>query len=226
MEERISVALDGPSGAGKSTIARAIARRFCFVYVDTGAIYRTVGLAAWRRGVPPRDRERVASMLPELDIALRHGTDGLQRMYLNGEDVTEQIRQPEISLYASDVSAIPAVRAFLMDMQRDMARRYDVVMDGRDIGTVVLPSAGLKVFLTAAPEVRAERRFRELREKGTGVTLEEVFRDIQYRDENDSSRSAAPLRPAEDAVILDTSALDFQASCEAVARLVEEKFGL
>ncbi len=226
MEERISVALDGPSGAGKSTIARAIARRFGFVYVDTGAIYRTVGLAAWRRGVPPRDRERVASMLPELDIALRHGTDGLQRMYLNGEDVTEQIRQPEISLYASDVSAIPAVRAFLMDMQRDMARRYDVVMDGRDIGTVVLPSAGLKVFLTAAPEVRAERRFRELREKGTGVTLEEVFRDIQYRDENDSSRSAAPLRPAEDAVILDTSALDFQASCEAVARLVEEKFGL
>lgn len=165
-------------------------------------------------------------MLPELDIALRHGTDGLQRMYLNGEDVTEQIRQPETSLYASDVSAIPAVRAFLMDMQRDMARRYDVVMDGRDIGTVVLPSAGLKVFLTAAPEVRAERRFRELREKGTGVTLEEVFRDIQYRDENDSSRSAAPLRPAEDAVILDTSALDFQASCEAVARLVEEKFGL
>ena len=226
MEERISVALDGPSGAGKSTIARAIARRFGFVYVDTGAIYRTVGLAAWRRGVPPRDRERVASMLPELDIALRHGTDGLQRMYLNGEDVTEQIRQPEISLYASDVSAIPAVRAFLMDMQRDMARRYDVVMDGRDIGTVVLPSAGLKVFLTAAPEVRAERRFRELREKGTGVTLEEVFRDIQYRDENDSNRSAAPLRPAEDAVILDTSALDFQASCEAVARLVEEKFGL
>ena len=166
-----SIAVDGPSGAGKSTLAKLLARRLGFLYVDTGAIYRTVGLRAYRAGVDPEDEAAVTALLDGLDIGLQYGADGLQHMYLNGEDVTDAIRQHVISRYTSGVSAIPAVRAFLLERQRDMAREHDVIMDGRDIGTVVLPDATVKIFLTAAPEVRAMRRFRELEQRGTSQPL-------------------------------------------------------
>ena len=165
-------------------------------------------------------------MLPELHIELRHGGDGAQRMFLDGEDVSDAIRMPEISIYASDVSAIPEVRAYLMEMQRSFARTQNVIMDGRDIGTVVLPDAGLKIFLTASVEARAKRRQLELEKKGKNLPFEEVLRDMEYRDKNDSSRAAAPLRPAEDAVHLDTTELDFAGSCAAVESLIRERFGL
>lgn len=165
-------------------------------------------------------------MLPELHIELRHGPDGLQRMFLDGEDVSDAIRMPEISIYASDVSAVPEVRAFLMEMQRSFARTQNVIMDGRDIGTVVLPDAGLKIFLTASVEARAKRRQLELEKKGKSLPFEEVLRDMEYRDKNDSSRAAAPLRPAEDAVRLDTTQLDFDESCAAVESLIRERFAL
>lgn len=217
-----SVAIDGPSGAGKSTIAKAVAQRFGFIYVDTGAIYRTVGLAVRRAQIDPQDAAAVVSLLPSLNILLRHGDDGLQHMYLNGEDVTASIRTPEISMYASRVSAIAQVREFLMEMQRSMARETSVIMDGRDIGTVVLPQAGLKIFLTASAEARARRRHKELLEKGQQVTYDEVLRDMAERDENDSTRAAAPLRAAEDAVWVDTSELTLVESIDAVAQLVQQ----
>ena len=226
MDKKFAVALDGPSGAGKSSLAKAAAERFGFLYVDTGAIYRTVGLAAKRRGIGSKDREGVIAMLPSLHIDLTHGEDGLQHMFLDGEDVSGEIRLPEISLYASDVSAIPEVRAYLMETQRSLAREHDVIMDGRDIGTVVLPDAPLKVFLTASPEARAERRYKELLGKGQKVSFEDVLRDMRIRDENDSSRSAAPLKAAEDAVLLDTTALGFAESCDALAALIRERFSL
>ena len=222
----ISIAIDGPSGAGKSTIARKTADRFGFLYIDTGAIYRTVGLAAYRRGIVPQDATAVIAMLPELHIELCHGADGVQRMHLNSEDVSEAIRMPEISMYASAVSAIPEVRDFLMEMQRSFARTNNVIMDGRDIGTVVLPDAGLKIFLTASSEARAERRRLELESKGKCVTFEEVLRDMEQRDKNDASRAAAPLRAAEDAVYLDTTELGFTESCAAVEALIRERFSL
>ena len=226
MNKVYSVAIDGPSGAGKSSVARAAAQKLGFLYVDTGAIYRTVGLAAFRRGIGSRDRDAVVSMLPELDIQLRYGDDGLQHMFLDGDDVSAEIRLPEISIYASDVSAYPEVRAYLMEMQRSLARTNSVIMDGRDIGTVVLPDAGLKIFLTASPEARAQRRLLELEKKGQSVTFEEVLRDIQYRDKNDSERDTAPLKQAEDAVLVDTTEIDFDASCAAVEKLIRERFGL
>jgi len=226
MSEFISVAIDGPSGAGKSSIARKTAAEFGFLYVDTGAIYRTVGLAVCRRGISSRNREAVRELLPELSISLRYGEDGGQRMLLAGEDVSDAIRTPEISIYASDVSSYPEVRAYLMETQRSLARTNNVIMDGRDIGTVVLPDAGLKIFLTASPEARAERRHLELRQKGQDVSFEEVLKDMRYRDENDSRRAAAPLRPAEDAVHLDTTDMDFDQSCRAVADLIRERFGI
>lgn len=221
-ENLFSVAIDGPSGAGKSTIAKAVAERFGFIYVDTGAIYRTVGLAVSRAGIDPQDTDAVVGLLPALDIALRHGEDGLQHMFLNGEDVSALIRTPEISMYASKVSALPPVRAFLMEMQRSMARRTSVIMDGRDIGTVVLPDAALKIFLTASAEARAERRYKELLEKGQSVSYDDVLRDMAERDKNDTTRAAAPLRAADDAVLLDTSALSLAESIDAVAALVEK----
>ena len=226
MNKKISIAIDGPSGAGKSTIARRIAGEFGFIYVDTGAIYRTVGLAVALRDLSPKDRVAVISLLPEISVNLAYGEDGLQHMYLDGEDVSSRIRTPQISMYASDVSAIPEVRAYLMETQRSLARENDVVMDGRDIGTVVLPDAGLKIFLTASSEARARRRFDELTGKGQEVTYEDVLRDLLQRDENDISRDAAPLRAAEDAVLLDTTDLDFEQSCRAVADLIRERFGL
>ena len=226
MNRKKSVAIDGPSGAGKSTIARRVSEEFGFIYVDTGAIYRTVGLAAALRKLDPKDKAAVVAMLPEISIRLAYGEDGLQHMYLDGEDVTSRIRTPEISLYASGVSAHPEVRAYLMEMQRSLARENDVVMDGRDIGTVVLPDAGLKIFLTASPEARARRRCSELIAKGQDVKYEDVLRDLTLRDENDSTRAAAPLKAAEDALLLDTTEMDFEESCRAVAEMIRERFCL
>ena len=218
-----AIAIDGPSGAGKSTLARMTAKKFGFIYVDTGALYRTVGLFTLRRGVGTRDAEGVAALLPEIHIEMRYDGAGVQRMVLNGEDVTDLIRTPEVSMAASDVSAIPAVRAFLLDTQRDMAKKYDVIMDGRDIGTVVLPEARIKIFLTASAAERARRRYRELREKGMDVEYEQVLRDIELRDKNDSGRDIAPLRPAEDAVMLDTTEHDLEASFELICDLIGER---
>ncbi len=226
MDGLYSIAIDGPSGAGKSTLARRAAERFGFLYVDTGAIYRTVGLAARRRNVAPDDAAGVQAMLPALSVELRHDGQGVQRMYLDGEDVSAAIRLPEISVYASKVSAIPAVRAYLLDMQRRLARTRSVIMDGRDIGTVVLPDAGLKVFLTASPEARADRRARELREKGVDASYDEVLRDIRERDERDSSRAAAPLRAADDAVYLDTTDCTLEESVERLCGMIKDRFGL
>ena len=219
MEGR-SIAIDGPSGAGKSTLARMAASKFGLVYVDTGAIYRCVGLFTYNKGVDPKDGEAVASLLGDINIEITYDENGVQRMIMNGEDVSEDIRMPPISIYASDVSAIPAVRAFLLDMQRNMALRYDVIMDGRDIGTVVLPNAGLKVFLTASAKARAQRRFAELKEKGVKTTFREVLKDINSRDKNDSTRAEAPLRQADDAVLLDTSELDLEESFSALSDII------
>lgn len=223
MEKHISVAIDGPSGAGKSTLARAIAEDLGFLYVDTGAIYRTVGLAVKEAGIDPHDQAAVLEALPGLDIRLFHGEDGEQRMALGGRDVSREIRLPEVSRYASDVSAHPGVRAYLLETQRKLARENDVIMDGRDIGTVVLPDADVKVFLTASTEVRAKRRCRELEQRGTPEPFEKVLGDIQERDWNDTHRSASPLQPAEDAVELDTTALDFEGSRQALLRLIRER---
>ena len=223
MSKFVSVAIDGPSGAGKSTIAKMCAKKLGFIYVDTGAIYRTVGLAARNAGLGSKDEAGVASLLPSIVIAMRHDESGLQRMILNGEDVSDEIRLPEISIYASDVSAMPAVRTFLLDMQRYFAETGNVIMDGRDIGTVVLPDADFKIFLTATPEERALRRFEELRLRGTETNYEEVLRDIVYRDKNDSTRSTAPLRPADGAVIIDTTGNTLAQSYELICDLIEEK---
>lgn len=221
--QTISIAIDGPSGAGKSTLARRIAARLGYLYVDTGAIYRTIGYHMFTKGVDPREEPAVLAQLPEIHLELTYGEDGLQHMLLGGQDVTKEIRLPEISMYASAVSAIPGVRAFLLEMQRELARTHHVVMDGRDIGTVVLPEATVKIFLTADPEVRARRRMLELEERGTPEPFESVLRDIQERDWNDTHRAAAPLRQAEDAVLLDTTGLTFAESEEALLKIVEEK---
>lgn len=226
MNKLCSVAIDGPAGAGKSTIAKAAAKRFGFIYVDTGAIYRTLGLAAKRAGVDPRDVTGVMTLLHGLTIRFDYAEDGTQHMFLNGEDVSGLIRTPEISLYASAVSAIGEVRAYLLDMQRDMAKTMSVVMDGRDIGTVVLPDAGLKIFLTASAEARAKRRFLELQEKGDSATFEEVLADMLVRDKNDSTRAAAPLKAADDAVTVDTTDLSLEESIETLCALISERFGL
>ena len=207
-----AVASDGPSGAGKSTLARAAAERLGILYVDTGAIYRTIGLYVQRRGIDPKDTAAVLAALPDIRIGMDHDADGMQRMLLNGEDVTADIRLPEISMYASAVSAIQGVRDFLMEMQRSLARERSVIMDGRDIGTVVLPDADVKIFLYADVEVRAKRRELELRQRGTPKPYEEVLREMEERDYNDTHRAAAPLRAADDAIMVDTSSMDFDAS--------------
>ena len=225
MPELYSVAIDGPSGAGKSTLAKAAAAALGICYVDTGAIYRTIGYAAFSKGVDPKDGEAAAALLPELEIGLHYGEDGLQHMTLNGADVTDQIRLPEISLYASAVSAHPAVRAHLLEMQRKLARENNVVMDGRDIGTVVLPDATVKIFLTASPEARATRRWKEYQAKGIDTPYEEVLADVKQRDYQDTHRAAAPLKQAEDAVLLDTSELDFEQSLDAMKQIIAKKIG-
>lgn len=223
--KRFAVAIDGPSGAGKSTLARSVARELGAVYVDTGAIYRTVGYCAWKQGIDPDAKEDICALLPRINISMDYDTDGLQRMYLNGEDVTKEIRLPQISMYASRVSALPEVRAFLMDMQRDMARRNSVVMDGRDIGTVVLPQADVKIFLTASVEDRARRRWEELNDRGTPKNFDELLEEIRQRDDNDSRRAAAPLRAAEDAVYLDTTGNTFERSREQILEIIKERLG-
>ena len=225
MQER-SIAIDGPAGAGKSTLAQALARELGYLYVDTGAIYRTVALRAREAGADPSDPEQVAPLLEDLDLRMDYGGDGVQRMYLSGRDVTETIRENEVSALASQVAALPAVREFLLDFQRKQAREHDVVMDGRDIGTVVLPQAGVKIFLTAAPEARARRRTAELLQRGQDADFDEILREIRQRDEQDENRPVAPLRQAEDAVLLDTTNLDLKGSLEALLTLVRERLAL
>ena len=225
MQER-SIAIDGPAGAGKSTLAQALARELGYLYVDTGAIYRTVALRAREAGADPSDPEQVAPLLEDLDLRMDYGGDGVQRMYLSGRDVTETIRENEVSALASQVAALPAVREFLLDFQRKQAREHDVVMDGRDIGTVVLPQAGVKIFLTAAPEARARRRTAELLQRGQDADFDEILREIRQRDEQDENRPVAPLRQAEDAALLDTTNLDLKGSLEALLTLVRERLSL
>ena len=225
MQER-SIAIDGPAGAGKSTLARALARELGYLYVDTGAIYRTVALRAREAGADPSDPEQVAPLLEDLDLRMDYGGDGVQRMYLSGRDVTETIRENEVSALASQVAALPAVREFLLDFQRKQAREHDVVMDGRDIGTVVLPQAGVKIFLTAAPEARARRRTAELLQRGQDADFDEILREIRQRDQQDENRPVAPLRQAEDAALLDTTNLDLKGSLEALLTLVRERLSL
>ncbi len=223
-KKTFSIAIDGPSGAGKSTVAKALAEKLGFIHVDTGAMYRSVGLYVYRKGVLPDDREKVIPFLTEIDIDTKY-ENGAQRIYLNGEDVSEAIRQNEISSYASKVSAIPEVRAFLLDLQRKTAERYDVIMDGRDIGTVILPNADLKIFQHASAEARAKRRYDELIAKGQDVSLEEITEQMIKRDYDDSHRANAPCVPADDAVIIDNSDMTIEQNVDHIAALVEKRRG-
>ena len=216
---KFSVAIDGPAGAGKSTIAKKVAEKLNFVYVDTGAIYRTVGLAANRRGLAPDDHVNIPAMLPSLIIDMRY-VDGVQKMFLGEEDVSDQIRTPVISVYASCVGAMPEVRAFLMDMQRQMAAQYNVLMDGRDIGTVVLPDAELKIFMTASAEARAQRRYKENLSKGFDSDLNQIIEEIKARDWQDTHRQHSPLMKADDAVVLDTSDMNIDEVVAAIEALL------
>ena len=218
----VSVAIDGPVGAGKSSIARNAAKKLGYIYVDTGALYRAVGLYCHRNNVDMQNTNAVNAVLTDIHPEIRL-IDGTQHIYLNGEDVSEEIRLPEISMAASAVSAIPAVRAALLNLQRDMTKANNVIMDGRDIGTVVLPNATVKIFLTAAAEIRAKRRYDELCAKGVQTTFEEVLSDLNTRDYNDSHRETAPLKQADDAVLADTSALDFEQSCELICNIIKER---
>ncbi len=223
--KNVSIAIDGPSGAGKSTLARALAKEKGYLYVDTGAIYRTLGYYVRRKGADPKDEAAVLELLRSAEVELRYGEDGLQHMFLNGEDVSREIRLPEVSKYASIVSAHAGVRAFLLEMQRELARKHSVVMDGRDIGTVVLPDADVKIFLTASAEMRAKRRCLELQQRGTPEPLDQVLSEIVQRDWDDTHRAAAPLRQAEDAVVVDTTTLNFEESLTSLLRVIEEKIG-
>lgn len=219
----ISIAIDGPSGAGKSTIARMVAKDLGFLYVDTGALYRTIGLYAVRKGVDPEDESGVSALLPELDIRLTY-ENGVQQVYLLGENVSEAIRTQEMSDASSAVSQHPAVRAYLLETQRRLARENNVLMDGRDIGTVVLPDAQVKIFLTASAEKRAERRYKEQIAKGDySQTYDQVLAGCIQRDYNDSHRAIAPLKQAEDAVLADTSELDLAQSVQLVKEIIREK---
>ena len=217
----INVAIDGPAGAGKSTIARAAAKKLGYIYVDTGALYRTVALAAVRREVID-DADGVAAMLPQISVELKF-ENGEQQVYLDGENVSSLIRTPQISMGASKVSAIPKVREYLLSLQQLIAKENNVIMDGRDIATVVLPNADVKIFLFATPECRAQRRYKELIEKGENVTYEDVLKDVNDRDYQDSHREIAPLKPSEDSVMADTSDLDLQQSTEMIIGIIKEK---
>ncbi len=218
----VNIAIDGPAGAGKSTLARKAAEKLGYIYVDTGALYRTVGLYSIRKGYDTKDAEKVISTLGSIDIKLGFTDEG-QRVYLNGEDVSDAIRTPEASMGASNVSAIPRVREFLFDLQKEIAKNNDCLMDGRDIGTVVLPDAQVKIFLTASPETRAKRRYDELVQKGSDVTFQEVLDDLIKRDYQDTHREIAPLKAADDAEILDTSPLSFDESLEAILAVIAKK---
>ena len=226
MKHFISIAIDGPAGAGKSTMARAVAKELGYVYVDTGAIYRTVGYYIQLCGIGPRDVDSVTRLIDEVNVELRYPEDGVQHMILNGQDVTDEIRSPEMSDYASKLSTLEVVRDFLLDVQRDMARTHNVVMDGRDIGTVVLPDADVKIYLTASAEVRARWRLAEFQAKGDKkMSYETVLRDIRQRDDRDMNRKIAPLRCAKDAVRLDTSELTIAQSVDAIKEIVEKRLG-
>ena len=218
----IQIAIDGPSGAGKSTIAKALAAKLGIVYVDTGALYRTVGYFVRQKDVNPKDAEAVGALLPEIHIELGY-ENGTQKVYLNGEDMGDKIRTPEMSMYASAVSAIPAVRAFLLDTQRDIAKKNSVIMDGRDIGTVILPNADVKIFLTASNECRAQRRCDELKAKGIETSYEEVLADMIERDRNDSTRAVAPAIAAPDAITFDNSWMTADESVAAILKIVESR---
>ncbi len=217
------VAIDGPAGAGKSTIAKAAAANMHLVYIDTGAMFRAIGLGCIRAGLNPNsDVEEIIEMLPSMNIDISHGENG-QEIFLNGENVSSEIRMPQVSVAASDVSKIPEVRQKLLTLQRSIAEKTDVIMDGRDIGTVVLPDAKLKIFLTASVEERATRRYKELVEKGVECNFDEVKADMEYRDKNDSQREIAPLKPAEDSVIVDTTGKTLQESVDMIMELIKER---
>lgn len=220
-----SIAIDGPSGAGKSTLARALAQEMGYLYVDTGAIYRTVGLAVHRRGVDPKDPEAVEQVLGQVEITMGHGEDGTQRMYLDGEDVSQDIRQHVISGYASQVAALPPVRAFLLQKQRYLAQHHNVIMDGRDIGTVVLPQADVKIFLTADPRDRAQRRYLELLERGQQAEFHQVLADVMERDRQDMERAISPLKQAEDANVVDTTGKNLEESRSALQQVIQAALG-
>lgn len=217
----INIAIDGPGGAGKSTIARAVAAELGFIYVDTGALYRAVGLNALRHGIDTRNIDGIVKMLDETDVSLSF-VDGEQRVMLNGEDVSTDIRLPEASMAASNVSAIPAVRQFLFDLQRKIAEENNCLMDGRDIGSVVLPNADLKLFMTASPETRAQRRFDELKAKGEDVKYSEILDELNKRDYQDSHREIAPLKQADDAILFDTSDLSFDEVKNKLIEMIKE----
>lgn len=218
----IAIAIDGPAGAGKSTIARLAAKELGFIYVDTGALYRAIGLAASRRGLTAENTSEIIAMLNGIEVELSFNDKADQIVLLDGEDVSSLIRTPEISMMASAVSAIPEVRAFLLDLQRDMSHKNNVIMDGRDIGTVVLPDAELKIFLSASPECRARRRYDELIEKGMDVKYEDILSDVIARDYADSHRDIAPLKPADDAVMVDTSGEDLETSVNKLLKIMRE----
>ena len=217
----IQIAIDGPGGAGKSTVAKAVAAKLGIVYVDTGALYRTIGYYVRQKNIAPDSREGVAACLPEISINIVY-QDGAQHVYLNGEDLGDKIRTPEMSMYASAVSAIPEVRAFLLDTQRDIAKKNSVIMDGRDIGTVILPEADVKIFLTASEECRAERRYKELIARGQNVTLEDVLAEMNQRDTQDSTRECAPTAAADDAILLDNTGMTFEETVDAIVCLAKK----
>ena len=217
----INVAIDGPAGAGKSTISRAAADKLGFIYVDTGALYRSVGVYALRNGINTKSGEQLKKALPDIKVELVF-KDGVQHVCLNGEDVSEEIRTPKASMAASDVSAVPEVRSFLFDLQRDIAVKNNCIMDGRDIGTVVLPNADVKIFLSASPESRAMRRYKELKEKGASVGYDEVLADLKERDYNDSHRKIAPLKPAKDSITVDTTLFTLEESIKKITDIIRE----
>ena len=216
-----NIAIDGPAGAGKSTIARAAASKLGFIYVDTGALYRSIGLYCLNNNIETTDRTGVERILPDISVQLKY-LDGAQRVILNDNDVSEEIRKPECSMAASNVSAIPVVREFLFELQRKMARENDVIMDGRDIGTVILPDAEVKIFLTASPEERANRRFKELVEKGNNPDYDELLKEINQRDYNDMNREIAPLKQADDAILADTSDCNLEESLALLLKIVKD----
>ena len=218
----VAIALDGPAGAGKSSIAKRAAKALDFIYVDTGALYRTIGLAATRKDVEPKPSAEVEKLLSEITVDLTFNDKGEQIVLLDGEDVSGLIRTPEASMMASKISAVPSVRVYLLDLQRNMAKSHNVIMDGRDIGTVVLPDAKVKIFLTASPEARAQRRYKELCEKGMDVKYEDILNDVITRDYNDSHRETAPLKPAEGCVMVDTTERDFEQSVEKIISVIKE----
>lgn len=220
----INVAIDGPAGAGKSTVAKAIAREYGFIYVDTGAMYRALAYKAINNGIAVKDEENVIKMLSSTELNITYNEKG-QRIILDGEDISDKIRTAQISMGASDISALPSVRRWLLDMQKDIASKNNCIMDGRDIGTTILPNADIKVFLTASVEERASRRYQELAAKGEAITLETVIEDVKTRDYNDSHRAVSPLKKADDAIELDTTTLDFGQVVDAIKAIIDEHIG-